>query len=95
MLTASNWNVCQYSALVVMLAKASGLEPGELVHVIADAHIYDRHVDIVKRLIEQRPYPAPEMKIEDITDFYKFTKNSFNAENYRFHEFTDKIPVAI
>ena len=95
MLTANNWNVCQYAALLTMFAKASGLVPGELVHVIADAHIYDRHVDIVKRLIEKKPYPAPEMQVEDITDFYKFTKNSFTAVDYRYHEFTDKIPVAI
>ncbi len=95
MLTASNWNVCQYSALLIMFAKASGLQPGELVHVIADAHIYDRHTDIVRRLIEKEPYPAPEMKVEDVTDFYKFTKNSFTAENYRYHDFTEKIPVAI
>ena len=95
MLTANNWNVCQYAALLTMFAKASGLVPGELVHVIADAHIYDRHVDIVKRLIEKKPYPAPEMLVEDITDFYKFTKNSFTAVDYRYHEFTDKIPVAI
>lgn len=95
MLTASNWNVCQYAALVTMFAKASGLEPGELVHVIANAHIYDRHVDIVKRIIEQKPFPAPIMKVEDITDFYAFTKNSFTAENYQYHEFKDKIPVAI
>lgn len=95
MLTASNWNVCQYSALVIMFAKASGLQPGELVHVIADAHIYDRHTDIVKRLIEKEPFPAPKMTVEDITDFYKFTKNSFTAEDYMFHEFTEKIPVAI
>ena len=95
MLTANNWNICQYAALLTMFAKASGLVPGELVHVIADAHIYDRHVDIVKRLIEKKPYPAPEMQVEDITDFYKFTKNSFTAVDYRYHEFTDKIPVAI
>ncbi len=95
MLTASNWNVCQYAALLTMFAQASGLKPGELVHVIADAHIYDRHVEIVKRLIEQEPYPAPIMRVEDITDFYKFTKNSFTAEDYKYHEFTDKIPVAI
>lgn len=95
MLTASNWNVCQYSALVIMFAKASGLQPGELVHVIADAHIYDRHTDIVKRLIEKEPLPAPKMTVEDITDFYKFTKNSFTAEDYKFHDFTEKIPVAI
>ena len=95
MLTASNWNVCQYAALVMMFARSSGLEPGELVHVIADAHIYDRHVDIVKRLIAQEPFPAPTMTVEDITDFYKFTKDSFMAENYGYHEFTEKIPVAI
>ncbi len=95
MLTASNWNVCQYAALVTMIAKSTGFEPGELVHVIANAHIYDRHIDIVKRIIEQKPFPAPTMHVEDITDFYQFTKNSFTAENYQYHEFTDKIPVAI
>lgn len=95
MLTASNWNVCQYSALLIMFAKASGLEAGELVHVIADAHIYDRHVNIIKRLISQTPYPAPQMHVDNITDFYKFTKNSFTAENYRFHDFNEKIPVAV
>ena len=95
MLTANNWNVCQYAALLIMFAKASGFEAGELVHVIADAHIYDRHVDIVKRLIEQEPYPAPEMRVDDITDFYKFTKDSFTAINYKHHEFNEKIPVAI
>ena len=95
MLTANNWNVCQYAALLIMFAKSTGFEPGELVHVIADAHIYDRHIDAVKRLIEKKPYPAPEMQVEDITDFYKFTKNSFTAVDYKYHEFTDKIPVAI
>lgn len=95
MLTASNWNVCQYAALVIMFAKASGYEAGELVHVIADAHIYDRHVDTVKRLIDKIPFDAPVMTVEDITDFYAFTKNSFKAENYRYHEFDEKIQVAI
>ncbi|MBQ8170860.1 MAG: thymidylate synthase [Oscillospiraceae bacterium] len=95
MLTANNWNVCQYAALLTMFAKATGFEPGELVHVIADAHIYDRHIDAVKRLIEKKPFPAPKMEVEDITDFYKFTKNSFTAIDYQYHEFTDKIPVAI
>lgn len=95
MLVANNWNVCQYAALLIMFAKASGLEAGELVHVIADAHIYDRHVDTVKRLIEKTPYEAPIMQVEDITDFYAFTKNSFTLENYKYHEFNEKIPVAI
>ncbi len=95
MLAANNWNVCQYAALLIMFAKSSGLEAGELVHVIADAHIYDRHVDIIKRLIEKEPFPAPEMRVEDITDFYRFTRYSFTAENYRYHEFDETIPVAI
>lgn len=73
-----------------MFAKASGLKAGELVHVIADAHIYDRHIDAVKRIIEKEPYPAPEMVVEDITDFYKFTKNSFTLKDYKYHDFDRK-----
>ena len=95
MLTANNWNVCQYAALLIMFAKASGLEAGELVHVIADAHIYDRHIDAVKRIIEKEPYPAPVMQVEDITDFYKFTKDSFKLLDYKYHDFNEKIEVAI
>ena len=95
MLTANNWNVCQYAALLIMFAKVSGLEAGELVHVIADAHIYDRHIDAVKRMIEKEPYPAPKMQVEDITDFYKFTKNSFTLIDYKYHDFDEKIEVAI
>ena len=95
MLAANNWNVCMYAALLIMFAKSSGLIPGELLHVIADAHIYDRHIDIVKRLIEKEPFPAPTMRVDDITDFYKFTRYSFTAENYKYHEFDDNIPVAI
>ncbi len=95
MLTANNWNVCQYAALLIMFAKASGLEAGELVHVIADAHIYDRHIDAVKRIIEKEPYPAPIMQVEDITDFYKFTKESFTLLDYKYHDFNEKIEVAI
>ena len=95
MLTANNWNVCQYAALLIMFAKASGLEAGELVHVIADAHIYDRHIDAVKRIIEREPYPAPTMQVEDITDFYSFTKESFTLLDYKYHDFNEKIEVAI
>ena len=96
MLAANIWNVCQYSALTCMLAQVSGLEVGEFVHVIADAHIYDRHVPIVEKLIEKTPFDAPKVTLDkSITDFYSFTKDSFTIENYNFHEFTDKIPVAI
>ena len=95
MLAANNWNVCMYAALLIMFAKVSGLVAGELVHVIADAHIYDRHLDTVKRLIEKEPYPAPTLKVEDVTDFYKFTKESFTLENYKYHEFNEKFEVAV
>ncbi len=96
MLTANNWNVVQYAVLVHMFAQVSGLEPGELVHVIADCHIYDRHIDIVRRMIELDPYDAPVFSVDpNVTDFYAFTTKSFKMENYRYHPFTDKIPVAI
>ncbi len=96
MLAANAWNVAQYAALVHMFAQVSGLEPGEFVHVIADAHIYDRHVPIIEELISREPYDAPEFVMDkSITDFYEFTKNHFSLENYKFHEFSEKIPVAI
>ena len=96
MLTANNWNVCQYAVLMHMMADASGLEVGELVHVIADAHIYDRHIPVVEEIISRTPYDAPKLiKTDDNTDFYKFTKDSYALDNYKFHELKTKIPVAI
>ena len=96
MLTANNWNVVQYAVLVHMLAQVSGLEAGELVHVIADCHIYDRHVPLVEQLLEREPLPAPEFYVNpEVKDFYAFTVDDFRLENYRFHEFREKIPVAI
>lgn len=96
MLAANAWNVAQYAALVHMMAQVSGLEAGEFVHVIADAHIYDRHVPIIEELISREPYEAPEFVMnKSVTDFYQFTKNDFSLENYKFHDFSEKIPVAI
>ena len=96
MLTANNWNVCQYAVLVHMLAQVSGLQAGELVHVIADCHIYDRHVPLVKKMLENPSYPAPRFTIDSgVTNFYAFTKDSFQLENYQFAAFDEKIPVAI
>ncbi len=96
MLAANGWNVMQYSALLCMMAQVAGLVPGELVHVIADCHIYDRHVDAIRKIIENEPYPAPKVTLDPtIKDFYAFTKNSFTVENYQYHEFTGKIPVAV
>lgn len=95
MLAANNWNVCQYAVLLHMMAKVSGLEAGELVHVIADCHIYDRHVPLVRRLLENESYPAPRFTMDDLTDFYAFTPESFHLENYRYSEFKEKFPVAV
>ena len=96
MLAANGWNVMQYAALLTMMAQIAGLEAGELVHIIADAHIYDRHVPMIERIIQNEPLPAPTITLDkSITDFYAFTKESFTVENYRFHEFNEKIPVAV
>ena len=96
MLTANNWNVVQYAVLVHMLAQVSGLVAGELVHVIADCHIYDRHIPMVERLLEREPLPAPEFYVNPkINDFYAFTPEDFSLKNYRYHDFSEKIPVAI
>ena len=71
-------------------------EAAELVHVIADAHIYDRHVPIIEELISKEPLPAPTFTMDgSIKDFYAFTRDSFTVENYQFHDFTAKIPVAV
>ena len=96
MLTANNWNVVQYAVLTLMMAQVSGLEPGEFVHVIADAHIYDRHVDAVKEIITHEPKPAPKFSLDPaVDDFYKFTRDSFTMEGYEYSDFTGKIPVAV
>ena len=96
MLAANNWNVVQYAMLVHMFAQVSGLVPGELVHVIADAHIYDRHVPIVEELIARAPYDAPGLWIDrSVTDFYAFTRDSLRLEGYESHSLDGKIPVAV
>ena len=96
MLAANNWNVVQYAVLVHMFAQVSGLHPGELVHVIADAHIYDRHVPIIEKMLTQTPTPAPRFNIDpSVTDFYSFTRDSFSLEGYTPAPFEDQIPIAI
>lgn len=96
MLTANGWNVMQYAVLLHMLAQVSGLTAGELVHVIADAHIYDRHVPIVRRLLERPLHPAPKLWIDPaVTDFYAFTADSFRLEGYKSSPLDEKIPVAV
>ncbi len=96
MLTANNWNVVQYALLTIMFARASGLEPGELVHVIADCHIYDRHVPMVEELMAAKQYEAPTLWVDpEVKDFYAFTKDSFRLDGYQFNSFDHKIPVAV
>ncbi len=96
MLVANNWNVCQYAVLVMMLAQVSGLVPGELVHVIADAHIYDRHIPLVEEMLALEPFPAPILEMEpSVKDFYGFSTADFRLKDYQFHPLKGKIPVAV
>jgi len=96
MLAANNWNVCQYAVLTHMMAQVAGLKVGEFVHVIADAHIYDRHVPVIEEMIKNTPKPAPKFTLDpEVKDFYAFTKHSVSLEGYEFSPFTAKIPVAV
>ena len=95
-LTANNWNVCQYAVLLHMLAQVCGMRVGELVHVIADAHIYDRHIPLVKELIEREPLPAPSFWLNpEIRDFYEFTPDDVRLDHYETHPQIKNIPVAV
>ncbi|NLK63375.1 MAG: thymidylate synthase [Fusobacteria bacterium] len=95
-LVANNWNVTQYAILIHMFAIVSGLDVGELVHVIADAHIYDRHIPIVKELIKRESYEAPKLIINrKINNFYDFKVEDFILENYKTSEQIKNIPVAV
>ncbi len=96
MLTANNWNVLQYSLLLMMFAQVSGLKAGTLIHVISDAHLYDRQIDLVKEVMEKPQHKAPKLKMDtSIKNFYDFTVDSFELEDYEFEKLGKKIPVAI
>lgn len=93
---ANNWNVVQYSVLLMMLAQVSNLKVGELVHVIADAHIYDRHIPIVKKMMENPQFEAPTLKINpNVKNFYDFTVDDFTLENYQYNKIDEKFEVAV
>ena len=95
-LTANNWNVCQYAVLIYMLAQVCGMKAGEFVHVIADAHIYDRHVPMIEELISREPLPAPTFWLNpEVTDFYDFTPDDVRLDNYETHPQIRNIPVAV
>jgi len=95
MLAANGWNVAQYALLVMMLAQEADMVPGELVHVIADCHIYDRHIPIVKELLKREEYPAPIVKLNpEIKNFYDFTVDDLIVENYQYGEQV-KFPIAV
>ena len=96
MLTANNWNVLQYSLLLMMFAQVSGLKAGKLIHVIADAHIYDRHVDLVKEVIAKPQHKAPTLKINpNVKNFYDFKIEDFELIDYEYEKLDKKIPVAV
>ena len=96
MLTANNWNVVQYATLLCMFAQVSGLIPGEFVHVIADAHIYDRHIPLVKEMLEREQFEAPKFSLNpDVTNFYDFKVEDVVFENYQANPTGFKIPVAV
>ncbi len=95
-LAANNWNVCQYAILLMMVAQSVGMIAGELLHVIVDAHIYDRHVDIVRELIERPQYPAPKVSLNpDVKDFYDFTTDDLIVEDYQHGPQVKNIPIAV
>ena len=95
-LAANNWNVVQYSILLMMFAQVCGYEPGELVHVISDAHIYNRHIDVIKELIERPQYPAPKVHLNpEIKDFYEFTTDDIIVEDYQTNPQVKNIPIAV
>lgn len=95
-LAANNWNVVQYAALLMMVAQVSDMKAGELMHVIADAHIYDRHVPLVEELISRKQFKAPKVTLDPtVKDFYKFTADSIKVEDYQTGEQIKDIPIAI
>ena len=95
-LAANNWNVCQYAVLVHMLAQVCGMKAGEFVHVIADAHIYDRHVPMIEELISREPLPAPTFWLNpEITEFYDFTPDDVRLDRYETHPQIKNIPIAV
>lgn len=96
MLVANNWNVVQYAVLLKMFAQVSGLEAGELIHVISDAHIYDRHIPVVEKVLQNPVYEAPKLIMNpDVKDFYKFTVDDFELVDYNYTLLGQKLPVAI
>ena len=96
MIVANNWNVVQYAVLLMMFAQVSGLQAGELVHVIADAHVYDRHVPIIKKVLDNPQYDAPILKINpNVTNFYDFTVDDFKLVDYKATPLKEKLEVAI
>ena len=95
-LAANAWNVCQYAILLMMVAQVNNMIPGELIHVIADAHIYDRHVDIIKELITREEHPAPKVWLNpDVKNFYDFTTDDLHVEDFVTGPQVKNIPVAV
>ena len=93
---ANNWNVVQYSILLIMMAQVSNLKVGELVHVIADAHLYDRHIPVIEKMLKNPQFEAPKLIVNpDVKDFYKFTVDDFKLEGYEYNKIDEKFEVAV
>ncbi len=93
---ANNWNVVQYAVLLTMLAQVSNLQVGELVHVIADAHLYDRHIPVVEKMLKNPTFEAPKLIVNpEVKDFYKFTVDDFKLEGYKYNTISEKFEVAV
>lgn len=95
-LAANNWNVCQYAVLLHMLAQVCDMQVGEFVHVIADAHIYDRHISLIEELISRETHPAPKFWLNpEVKDFYQFTPDDVRLDDYVTGPQIKNIPIAV
>ena len=95
-ITANNWNTAQYAIFLMMVAQSVDMIPGKLVHNITDCHVYDRHIDIARELLNRPEHPAPKVSLNpEIKNFYDFTTDDLIVENYETEPQIKNIPIAI
>jgi len=88
------FNIASYALLTMMVAKVTGLQPGEFVHTFGDAHLYLNHLDQAKEQLRREPYPFPTMTLADKTDLFAFELADFTVEGYQAHP-SIKAPIAV
>ena len=92
---SGGWDTMEYAILVHMLAQVCGYQVGELVHIVDNLHIYDRHTDAVRECLGNPEYPAPKLWINpEVKDFYAFTEDDFRLDNYQSTKLSTKFEVA-